>query len=150
MASERRSISLGAAFALLAALLAAAPARAAEAYVLIRSSQNRTASLTHKQLRALILGEQPEWDGGAGPVELVLHDAAGPDEEHFAGVFSVPVPTFRAKLRQAVFRGDLRRPHQVGTDEEAIAKVRQHAGAIAVIRAASMSGAAGVAVLQVR
>lgn len=138
------------AFALLAALMAAAPARAAETYVLIRSSKNLTASLTQKQLRAMILGEQPEWDGGAGPVELVLHDAAGPDEEHLAGVFSVPVPAFRAKLRQAVFRGDLRRPQQVNTDEEAIERVRKHAGAIAVVRAASLSGAAGVAVLAIQ
>ena len=135
-----------------AALLAwPSPAALAADFVLIHNVKTGTASVTTAQLKDMAIGKKKAWDSGA-PVQLVLTAAGTPEMQWFARLSAkIADATLLAKIKQEVFKGELRRPVMVSSDKECVAAVAADPGGVGVVSAeTAKSLPAGVTALAVQ
>ena len=134
-----------------AALSTPAPAAWSDDFVIIRNVKNPIASITPAQAKEMAIGKRKIWPQGA-VVGLVLTQVGSPELGWFASrVCGVADAALMAKIKQEVFKGELRKPVIVGSSGEVVAAVAADEGAIGIVRAdAIKSGAPGVAILSLK
>jgi hypothetical protein len=146
----RASLVLG--IAGLAGALAIWPSRPALGadYVLIHHASTGTPSVTRADLKAMALGKKKAWASGA-PVQLVLTPVGTPPMKWFATLAAgISDETLVAKIKQEVFKGELRRPVMVSTDQDCLNAVASDPGALGIVSAETANKLpAGVTVLVV-
>jgi hypothetical protein len=120
-----------------AVLLCARAAHADGAFVFVRNDKNTTTRITNAALRDLLMGHSKKWPSGPA-VQLVLR---GEESEEFkwiaAHCFSTSAHVLNGKIRQEVFKGELRSPQPASSDEETIAKVKASDGGLGVLKEGS-------------
>jgi hypothetical protein len=127
---DRRTLIIGGLE--LAALALPFKARA-DAYVLIRNARNHSESVRRALLRDMCIGRRKAWPGGE-VVQIVLGPSGSPEVRWLAErVIGVPEPAFREKIKQEIFKGELRRPIVVSSDDDCLAAVARYPGGVGVI-----------------
>lgn len=125
-------------------------ARAVE-FVLIHNAKTGTASVSKSELKDMAIGRKKAWPSGA-PVQLVLEGVGAPEMKWFA-LFSAGIgdDTLAAKMKQEVFKGELRRPITVTSDKSCVNAVANDPGAVGVVSAETAKSLPdGVTVLAVQ
>lgn len=98
----------------------------------------------------MALGKKKAWASGA-PVQLVLAPVGSPPMKWFATLAAgISDETLVAKIKQEVFKGELRRPVIAGTDQDCLKAVAADPGALGIVSAeAAKTLPAGITVLVV-
>jgi ABC-type phosphate transport system substrate-binding protein len=117
-------------------------------FVLLKNAKNPTPSLTKDVAKAVFNGHTKEWSNGEAVV-LVIGSEDSPAMGWLATtLFGASAKTYLAKLKQDVFKGDVRHPVSADDDAKTIKRVEAGAGVVGFV---SDDGAkalpAGVAVL---
>ena len=87
----------------------------------------------------MAVGKQKVWPQGT-VVQMVLGPAGSPELGWFtSAVVGAPEATFLAKVRQEVFKGEMRRPIVASVDKDCLEAVASDPGALGVIRASAAS-----------
>ena len=143
------AIGRGLAALALVLLVASRPARADDGLVLIRNAKNPTASLSVAAAAKLFTGRTKVWSDGS-VVQPVLLDGGSKEFKWLAGrVFGIAPRELLSKMKQEVFRGEMRRPIVVSASADCAAAVARKAGAIGVVDAATAKALpAGVAIIK--
>jgi hypothetical protein len=120
-------------------------------FVLIHNSKTGTNSVTKGELKDMAIGRKKAWPSGA-PVQLVLEPVGSPEMKWFAlYAAGISDETLAAKMKQEVFKGELRRPISVTSDKSCVNAVANDPGAIGVVSAeTAKSLPEGVTVLAVQ
>jgi hypothetical protein len=128
------------------ALLALTRPASADDFVIIRNAKNPSPSLTKSELKKLFTGQTKQW--GSAVAQTVLGEPDTPELAWLAGqVFGVTPKDLLTRIKQEIFRGEMKRPVMVRSSEECVAAVLRSEGAVGVITAAASKGLpAGVAV----
>ena len=128
------------------AALALAPAASADDFVIVRNDKNPARSLTKSELKKLFTGQTKQW--GSAVAQTVLGEPETPELAWLAGqVFGVSPKDLLTRIKQEIFRGEMKRPVMARTSEDCVAAVLKSEGAIGVITASAAKGLpAGVAV----
>ena len=127
---------------LIAALVAAAAARADD-FVFVRNAKNPTASLRRSEVRAIFTGKQKQWSNGK-LIQVVLGGEGSPDLGWLTGtIFGVGEVTLITKIKQEVFKGEMKRPIACEGDDDCLAKVKANEGGIAIVSSAAASSLPG-------
>ena len=125
----RRAVWVGIAAAL---LLRAAPAWCQD-YVLIRNARNPATSISATQAKEMAIGKRKIWPQGA-VVGLVLTQVGTPQLDWFAAsVCGVKVTALMSKIKQEVFKGELRKPVIVELDKDVVNAVAADEGALGIV-----------------
>jgi hypothetical protein len=120
----------------LAALVLGAPAASADDFTLIRNTKNPIAGLSRADLKALAVGKKKTWP--AGPVAvLVLPRPGTPELRWFAAMVGVDESVLMARIKELVFRGEIRKPIIVASPEEMLTAMRSETGCLGVVTAAT-------------
>ena len=125
-------------------------ARAVE-FVLIHNVKTGQTSVSKTELKDMAIGRRKTWSSGA-PVQLVLQPVGTPEMKWFA-VFAAGISddTLANKMKQEVFKGELRRPIAVSSDKGCVNAVANDPGGVGVVSAeTAKSLPEGVAVLAVQ
>jgi hypothetical protein len=132
--------------AVVATTFLASPARS-ESFSLIRNARNAH-TLSRAQVRELALGRKKTWPHGAVAV-LVLPRAGTPEMGWFASsIVGLTESALLSRIKEQVFRGEMRKPITVATEQELLTAVAADDGTIGVVRTeATKNLPAGVAVL---
>ncbi len=121
---------------LLALGLAASAARADE-FIVIRNAKNQTGSLTRADLREMLTGKLKEWPSGK-LAQAVLEAEGAPSLKWLSSsVFGVSEVALLTKIKQEVFKGEMKRPVACAGEDECIAQVKAIPGAVAIVSASS-------------
>jgi ABC-type phosphate transport system substrate-binding protein len=134
--SRRAALRLGLALGA-AAFFAAPPPRPARAggpFVLVRNVKNSTSSLSRAELKDMAIGKRKVWSSGAA-VQVVLGPPGSPELAWIASLLGVSDSTLMAKIRQEVFKGEMKRPITAANDQECAAAVSTDQGAFGVVSA---------------
>jgi hypothetical protein len=138
---------------ILALMMSTTFARAAMAddFVLVRNTRNTTASVSRGDVKDLSVGKRKTWGSGA-VVQLVLPPAGTPALDWFASaVVGVPEGALLNKIRQEVFKGELRKPLTAASDKDTLSAVAADPGTLGIVHATSVKSLPGdVAVLAIR
>jgi len=131
------------------ALLSSGAARA-DNFVFVRNAKNNTARLTKADVRAIFTGKQKQWGDGK-LVQVVLAQEGSPGLGWLTGtIFGVGEVALITKIKQEVFKGEMRRPISCDGDEDCIAKVKANEGGVAVVSSeAAAALPAGVATVPI-
>ncbi len=153
MAGVRRRVVLGAGTVALVIAAVAWPPRIARAveFVLIHNAKTGTASVTKSELKDMAIGRRKVWSSGV-PVQLVLEPVGAPEMKWFS-MFATGIgdETLGAKMKQEVFKGELRRPVIVTSDKSCVNAVANDPGAVGVVSAETAKSLPdGVTVLAVQ
>jgi hypothetical protein len=134
----------------LVVLSSARPAWSDE-FVLIRNARNPSSSVTPAQAREMAIGKRKVWPQGA-VVNLVLTQMGSPELVWFAAsVCGVKEVALMSKIKQEVFKGELRKPVIAASDRDVVNAVAADEGAFGVVTAeVGRSLPATVAVLALR
>jgi hypothetical protein len=120
----------------LAAVLLGAPAVSAEDFTLIRNTKNPVAALSRGDLKALAAGKKKTWPNG--PIAVLVLPRPGTAElRWFAAMVGVPESVLMARIKELVFRGEIRKPIIVGSSEEMLTAVRTETGCLGIVTAAA-------------
>jgi len=120
-------------------------------FVLIHNVKTGQTSVTKSELKDMSIGRRKTWSSGA-PVQLVLQAVGTPEMKWFA-VFAAGISddTLASKMKQEVFKGELRRPITVTSDKSCVNAVANDPGGMGVVSAeTAKSLPEGVAVLAVQ
>jgi ABC-type phosphate transport system substrate-binding protein len=135
----RRATALAATLALIAAAALGTGAAAENDYVLIRNARNPVTKLTRSELKDMAIGKKKVWPQGQ-VVQMVLGPAGSPELGWFTStVVGAPEATFLAKVRQEVFKGEMRKPIVATGDKDCFEAVASDPGALGVVRASTAS-----------
>jgi hypothetical protein len=121
-----------------------------DSFVIVRSAKNPTTRLSFSQLKDMLIGRRKVWPHGA--VVLVAIGPPGSAELNWLSesLLHVTESMLMTKIRQEVFKGEMRRPIVTASAQETIAALVGNAGALGVLRAKAAAAAAGqVAVVQI-
>ncbi len=123
----------------------------AEDFVLVRNTRNPSTTITAVQAKEMAIGKRKVWPHGA-VVLLVLAPAGAPALGWFATrVCGVEEGALMSKIKQEVFKGELRKPIFAASDKETADAVAADEGAIGIVRADFAKALpAGVATLALR
>ncbi len=131
----------------LASMLLATAARA-EDMVAVRNAKVPTTSVSKTELRELLTGKTKQWPNGS-LVQVVMGGEESPDVQWMASkIFGVGTVALVTKMKQEVFKGELKKPLSCTTDEECLALVKRTEGALAFVSAGTKLPA-GVAPLAI-
>lgn len=128
------------------------PARAeAGGFVLVKNAKNPTASLPRDAAKNVFNGRTKEWSNGEAIV-LVIGSEDSPAMTWLAQtLFGVSAKTYLSKLKQDVFKGDVRHPVSADDDARTIKKIEAGAGVVGFVTEDGAGALpAGVAVLPVQ
>lgn len=122
----------------------------ADNFVFVRNARNSTARLSRADVRAIYTGKQKQWGDGK-LVQVVLGQEGSPGLGWLTGtIFGVGEVALITKIKQEVFKGEMRRPISCEGDEDCIAKVKANEGGVAVVSSeAALALPSGVVVLPV-
>jgi len=123
----------------------------ADDFVLIRNAKNLSSSVTPAQAKEMAIGKRKIWPQGA-VVEMVLTQVGSPELAWFAAtVCGVKDSALMSKIKQEVFKGELRKPVITGSDKDVISAVAADEGAFGIVKAdVAKSLPATVAILALR
>lgn len=125
--------------AVMAAVLAWSDVTAADDFVLIRNAKNPVTKLTRGEVKEMAVGKKKVWPQGQ-IVQMVLGPSGSPELGWFAStVVGAPEATFMAKVRQEVFKGEMRRPIVATAESDCLEAVGADPGALGVVRASTAS-----------
>jgi hypothetical protein len=128
-------------------------ARAAwsDEFVLIRNAKNPATSLEAAHAKEMAIGKRKTWPNGA-VVGLVLTPLGSPELGWFATrVCGVADGALIAKIKQEVFKGELRKPAIVASSADVVAAVAADEGALGVVKADAIKDSTpGVAILTLK
>ena len=131
------------------ALLVASGARA-ETYVFVRNSRNPVSGLTKAEVRKLFTGQSKQWKSGK-----VFQGVIGEiDSAEFVwlswAIFDMSPKDLLTRMKQEIFRGEMKRPIVVKSSDECIDVVQKTEAALCVAAESSArSLPAGVEILPV-
>ena len=153
-AMARRStpaVVVSAMVAVVAAILLVSRPAWSDDFVLIRNAKNPATSISSAEAKEMAIGKRKVWPGGA-VVGLVLTQPGSGELRWFASrVCGVADMALMAKIKQEVFKGELRKPVIVTSDKDTIAAVAADEGAMGIVPAdAVKSLPATVAVLALK
>jgi hypothetical protein len=133
-----------------ALLLADRPVRA-DAFVLVRHAKNPVHTLSKPEIKDMATGKRKVWPHGV-VVQMVLPPPGSAELAWLASaVIGVPESTFMARVRQEVFKGEMRKPIAAPTEKECLAAIAADPGGLGVVSAATArSLPADVAVVAIR
>ena len=125
-------------------------AGAADAFVLIRNAKNPTTAVSKAELKEMVVGQKKVWGKGAA-VQVVL---APPGSAALGWLASsqlgVEEGTLMSKIKQEVFKGEMKKPITAASDKDCLAAVAGDPGGVGVVSAeAAKSLPADVAILSV-
>ena len=126
-----------------AAALALPLASLADDFVLVRNAKTASDKVTAEEAKDMFLGKAKSWKKG-GPVQVVLPAKGSPELAWLAGLFGVPESTLLSKIKQEVFKGELRKPIDASDEGALLQAVGKTDGALGVA-SSSASLPAGVA-----
>jgi hypothetical protein len=122
---------------LCAAVIVLAGAAYADDFVLVRNARNPITTLSRSQIKDMAVGKKKVWPHGV-LVQMVLSPPGSPELEWFAtSVIGAPEATFVARVRQEVFKGEMRKPVAAALEKERLDAVAADPGALAVVSAAA-------------
>ena len=152
-ARARRHAAIVAGMVVLVVAAVAWPVRIARAveFVLIHNVKTGQTSVSKNELKDMAIGRRKTWSSGA-PVQLVLQAVGTPEMKWFA-IYAAGISddTLANKMKQEVFKGELRRPIIVSSDKGCVNAVANDPGAVGVVSAeTAKSLPEGVAVLAVQ
>jgi hypothetical protein len=119
-------------------------------FVVVRNVNNPTTKISVSQLKDMLIGRKKVWPHGA--VVVVAVGAPGSAELKWLSetLLHVSQNILMTKIRQEVFKGEMRRPIVVLSEKEAVEVVAANLGAVGVLRATVAAAAASqVAVVQI-
>jgi TonB family protein len=131
-------------FLTLSFLLCSALAGAQGAFQIIVHEQNLTSSLSSDELSRLFLKKSRSWSDGAAvePVDLV---STSPVRESFSlAIHGRSVASIKSFWQHKIFSGLSSPPLELSADDEVIAYVSEHRGAIGYVSAAARLDSASV------
>jgi hypothetical protein len=119
--------------------------------VLVHNAKTGAASVTRAELKEMAVGKRKAWASGA-PVQLILTPVGTPEMKWFATLAAgISDETLVAKIKQEVFKGELRRPVIVTSDKECLTAAAGDPGGVCVVSAETAKNLpAGVTVLAVQ
>jgi hypothetical protein len=105
-----------------------------EAFVLVRSAKNANVALTRAQIRDMALGRRRAWPHG--PVALLVLTRPGTPELRWfaASIVGLPESAWLARIKEQVFKGEMRKPVTAATEQDVLTAVAAEEGAIGVVR----------------
>ncbi|HEY6174570.1 MAG TPA: hypothetical protein VIX73_09015 [Kofleriaceae bacterium] len=132
-----RRIPVGSIIAVVLAVVAAAPARAAgDGFALVANARSTSQTLAKANVRALYTGKAKQLDGDA--VVVVVR---AEDDPVFVGfvdqVFGIPPQALLSKIKQEVFKGEMAKPIKAANDDEVIQAVGASPGMLGVVSTAA-------------
>ncbi len=139
---------IGIAATLALALFAGGRAAAGD-FVFVRNAANDTAQAGKDEMRDLFTGKKTTWKGGQ-KVELGLSPSGSGEIKWLAQeLIGASEDILLAKIKQEVFKGDMKKPTPVGSAADCLAFVKKTAGGVCVVDADSAKSLPdGVAVLK--
>jgi hypothetical protein len=141
---NRRRFLLG----LGAAVSLAVATRAHAEFLFLKSAKNGTAQVSKSEVKAFYTGKAKTWKSGQD-VEIVLNAPGTPEIKWLAEqVVGADEQVLIAKIKQEVFKGDMKRPEMVSTPDACIAALKKTEGGLCVVdAAAAKSLQPGIAIL---
>jgi ABC-type phosphate transport system substrate-binding protein len=117
-------------------------------FVFVKSAQNTTAQAGKDELKEIFTGKMGSWKSGE-KVEVGVGPSGSPELKWLAQeLFGTSEDNLLAKIKQEVFKGDMKKPTQVASAQECFALVKKSPGGICVVDAESAKALpAGAAVL---
>jgi len=145
---SQHGLKLGIAATLVLVLFAGGRAKAGD-FVFVRNAGNGTTEAGKEEMKDVFTGKKTSWKGGA-KVELGLGAGGSPELKWLAQeLIGASEDILLAKIKQEVFKGDMKKPTTVGSAAECIAFVKKSAGGVCVVDADSAKSLPdGVAVLK--
>jgi ABC-type phosphate transport system substrate-binding protein len=118
-------------------------------FVFVKSAQNDTAQASKDELKEIFTGKTASWKNGQ-KIEIGLSPTGSPELKWVAQeLFGASDEILMGKIKQEVFKGDMKKPAQVGSAQECFALVKKSPGGICVVDADSAKTIPdGVAVLK--
>jgi ABC-type phosphate transport system substrate-binding protein len=102
-------------------------------FVLVKNAKNPTPSLGKDAVKNIFNGHTKQWTDGE-PIILVIGSEDSPAMSWLATtLFGVSAKTFLAKLKQDVFRGDVRHPLSAEDDARTIKRIESGAGVVGFV-----------------
>ena len=132
----------------LSLLFAQSSARAGD-FVFIKSAQNDTAQASKDDLKDIFTGKKGAWKNGQ-KVEIGIAPNGSAELKWVAQeLIGASEDILLAKIKQEVFKGDMKKPTAVASAAECFALVKKSAGGICVVDDASAKSLPdGVAILK--
>jgi len=102
-------------------------------YVLVKNAKNPTPSLTRDEAKNVFNGHTKEWGNGEAVI-LVIGSEDSPAMTWLAStLFGVSAKTFLAKLKQDVFKGDVRHPVSADDDAKTVKRIEAGPGLVGFV-----------------
>jgi ABC-type phosphate transport system substrate-binding protein len=102
-------------------------------FVLVKNANNPTASLTKDAVKNVFNGRTKTWSNEEAIV-LVIGSEDSPAMNWLAAtLFSVSAKTYLSKLKQDVFKGDVRHPVSADDDAKTIKRIEAGAGVVGFV-----------------
>jgi ABC-type phosphate transport system substrate-binding protein len=118
-----------------AAVVLGAPIAWADDFVVVVSAKNALGYLVRAQVRDAFIGQTKQWPGGA-VVQAVIGDSSSPEFAWLASrIFQQSPPEVLNRIKQEVFRGEMRRPIVAHSVEDCVSAIQRHDGGIGVVSA---------------
>ncbi len=118
-------------------------------FVFVKSAQNDTVQANKEDLRDIFTGKKTSWKGGQ-KVEIGLGPNGSAELKWLAQeLIGASEDILLAKIKQEVFKGDMKKPSTVSSAQECFALVKKGPGGICVVDAeAAKTLPDGVAILK--
>jgi hypothetical protein len=117
-----------------AALVASVDARADE-FVFVRNTRNAATAITPTQAKEMAIGKRKVWPQGAVVLLVLTHPGTPALAWLATRVCGVDETALMSKIKQEVFKGELRKPIFVASDKEIADAVAAEDGAIGIVHA---------------
>jgi hypothetical protein len=101
-------------------------------FVLIRNKKTALSNISLADARKLYFAEIKQWPSGI-VVQVVLHADGSPENVWLSQRFGLKSKDLLTRIKQEVFRGEMKRPILVSNTVECVDAVKQHDGAVGVI-----------------
>jgi ABC-type phosphate transport system substrate-binding protein len=118
-------------------------------FVFLKNAQNDTAQASKDDLKDIYTGKKGAWKNGQ-KIELGIGAGGSPDLKWVAQeLIGASDDILLAKIKQEVFKGDMKKPTTIGSAQDCIALVKKSPGGLCVVDADSAKSLPdGVAVLK--
>jgi ABC-type phosphate transport system substrate-binding protein len=124
-------------FAVSLVLFLVSGSAAADGFVIVKSAHNDTAQASKGELKEIFTGKTASWKNG-GKIDLGISPSGSAELKWVAQeLFGTSDDVLMSKIKQEVFKGDMRKPTQVTSAPECFALVKKSAGALCVVDADS-------------
>jgi len=116
---------------LTAALFASSGAEA-DGFVFVGNARNQVPTISRAEVRKLFTGQVKQWRSGR-VFQAVIGEPDSPELAWLASsLFGISARDLLTRIKQEIFRGEMKRPIVVGSSEECIEVVGKNEGAICV------------------